>query len=291
MWPDRTKMRRKTRHHVYMSRKDRLDLSILLRDTFPTIRFLHERYWESFIDLDAHRRKEDSERAQGNWDTIPYEMEDPTGKPFPYLPSLDAHWTESRIAWIEAERPNFVWLPCLDDLYLGTWQIVNEPPVQLRLLSGNYRYLARDDCNHFSDDPLPAQNRMERILLEEGYLQARAPAEDEDALKLMNKLWRVVSKFFAPTSELVVCDLKTGRPFDLEPGRTFSTWIGPDAARWANERRRNYFCDSDPESKDAICYKPGNYRFPAGTQLAAKRDVPTFEEWLKMQEEEKKGAR
>ncbi len=279
MWWDRERRRTKTCHHLYLTPHDARALSAHLQAAFPAMRFLSGDYWESFVDMEAHQRKIDDADAKGIRGHIPFDMEDPTGKPFPYLPSLEGSSTEARIGWIEPEKPNFAWLPCLADYRRGIWQIVNEPPVQLRLVPGWFRYPSRLS---YSDDPLPAKHGKELILLREAHLRASCPAEDEDARKLMAKLWRVVTKFFSRTSELIMCDLNTRQPFDLNPERYFATWVGPDAAAWGNQRRHNYFGESEPGYEDATCFKPGDYPFAPGTKLAVWTRK-SFEEWLEEQ--------
>lgn len=233
--------RKKHFYNLMTTRRDAADFSAALRAAFPTIKFLRNRYWQQFIDLnDWRRRAHEANRRREAGENLPktaYRSRNPEGEPLEYFESMADPRHRNYYAWIEPPGWTPIWYPINEG---DQYRIENEPGMMLEYSRGEFVCEDRDKTEEgVFEDPPQRKSDDESILLRWGSLYSGYYADDPEDKVFVHKVFRIAKKL--TTNSLINVDRPTRRPMFLEGRpRGVNVVAGLHAAAWSLEHRHNY---------------------------------------------------
>lgn len=202
------------RREIVFTSADEQAFSIVLRETFPEMRFLDH----------VESKVSDYFAANPRRKTMPT---------LPYVDDLSEVSVGWRTGWLEPEgwKPEFAPIG-----FNGQRKLANPPRCAFRYFDAKRRILTNDYTKltafRMKDKPLPQNKVRMPTTIHVAFLPF-----DEDAKKFAAKVMRAVSKVAVNT--LIRVDPITGYS-RMPPARDRNIWVGYDALAWCRENSRNF---------------------------------------------------
>ncbi|MEX0922536.1 MAG: hypothetical protein WDZ84_07155 [Rhodovibrionaceae bacterium] len=247
--------------------EDEQDFSDLLKETFPTIRFL---------DKDALGQRKHAASGSAQTDR------EPELRYFDSLADPSESWF---LCWLEPEG----WQPKIGPTRFAPKArcILNEPPLQFEFhpmhAIQTTAYSTGDQFRR-KDKPLPPT-----WSLPSGYMQAHPRVDDSEYKAFLGKAYRLVTKI--ATNKLIPTDPLTGWSRKTPKPRGENLWVGHHALAWCLENPRHFLDGSYRPAEEAEwrCRIPKKHPDYLTIEEAYERMEERFRfEYEKLKEENRK---